>query len=72
MAVIVFSGGDYLVVPQSARNVADTFTNGDGITSGWVEVACGEANVLVNPSQIAFLAEDTDIQAIRVSSGHLR
>jgi hypothetical protein len=62
MAVLVFSAGQTLRVPGPAAQVADSLVVSLGaIDNGWHPLPSGDATVLVNPRQIAYILEDGQV-----------
>lgn len=61
MAVIVFSGGHTLrVIPDRAQLVSDLTNQMGTIYTGWYQLISGDAEININPGQIAYIVEDAD------------
>lgn len=62
MAVIVFSGGHTLKVSGSKEQWREHLTvpSVGNIEGGWVTVPSGDSEAVVNPHQVAYIADDAD------------
>jgi L-lysine 2,3-aminomutase len=58
MAQIVFSGGHTLSLPGTQEEIEDVLTENGEIKTGWSPIRVGDKTVTINPSQIAYIADD--------------
>lgn len=60
MAFVVFQDGHTLHVTADATGVANALENDGRIADDWKVLHTDRGAVLVNPAQVAYIAEDAD------------